>query len=184
MMTKLSKLQRALRALAAGPSRTASSQDLQSRRVAKRWIQANISREYDVLLRLQVLEGVAGVPHRTWFMQGRRGLDLAAKHFEPEQARTLDDWLKPEDQKGYADLLKVLSRHIQKRDLSLDVQDVINSGLYGTPLNNPSRPTLSAQLYKMGKALKKQILSGRASSRSILSGPGARGFKQIIDTEG
>ena len=61
-----------IRAIITGSDRVAN-------KVAARWLFANMVLEYDWLIRLQVLEGTAGVPQGTWWNKRERGLRMARR---------------------------------------------------------------------------------------------------------
>ena len=70
-----------------------SPQNKVIRRIATRWLVATMALEYDRMIRLQYLEGVAHIPVNTWWKQGKNGLLKAMKHFEGEAIQ--NTWFDP-----------------------------------------------------------------------------------------
>jgi hypothetical protein len=68
-------------------------------RVATRWLVADLMTEYDAVMRLQILEGAAGVASGTWTggKNSRTGLKEAISHFSVrEDTKEMDPaWLSP-----------------------------------------------------------------------------------------
>jgi hypothetical protein len=176
---QLREIQRAIHELrVAMRGRAASFGVRLAQRVAMRWLVANQNLQYDIMLRLQILEGVAGIPVRTWWDKGKKGLKLAANHFaEVEGADLNPDWLS-EGNTGAYELAAAKLAKLAKGQVS--PLDVIHSALFGIPMD-PSLPKENLiKLYEVGKHLKQPILDGKETPKKTMAGLGGRFLEQSV----
>jgi hypothetical protein len=156
-------------------------------RVAARWLQAGINQELDIMIRLQTLEGAAGVRHRAWGDKGRRGFKLVREHFSPDEVQVLEKmgWLDTGDTGTYVRLLKKLTHYVGSlaRGIGasrLDPREVIDSALFRLPtkLDDKKFKTetgdidttklIEPKFWKAGVNLKNEILSGRRTPQKAI----------------
>lgn len=64
-------------------------------KVAARWALANMNREYDIMVRLQALEGAMGMTPGAWWTKGRRGLELAKHAAHTKNVDVDPSWFDP-----------------------------------------------------------------------------------------
>ena len=175
---QLREIQRAIRELRiAMQVKTASFGVRVAQRVAMRWLIASQNTQYDIMLRLQILEGVAGIPVRTWWDKGKKGLAVAAKHFAESGSKLNPDWLTERNTGSYELTATMLAKLAKGKIQPLDV---IHSALFGIPLD-PSLPKETLiKLYEVGKHLKQGILDGKETPRKVMSGLGGRFLRQSV----
>lgn len=137
-------------------------------RVATRWLTAGMEKEYDIMLRLQVLEGAAGVPLDTWWKKGARGLGIAQKSFEQETLKP--EWFDPALSGMFGVVQGILHTVINQYHLSITPYDMINNALMGIPLDaSAPRETLRAA-YESGRVLAAKIRGGQETPISVARG--------------
>ena len=98
-------------------------------KVATRWLKKASDEDFDVLARLQVLEGAAGLRAGAWSNRGRAGLRQAMGHFE---GSPLDpNWFAR--QSGMYRLLKATAQRIlsTSRVTNVDADDLLQNALAG-----------------------------------------------------
>lgn len=165
---------------------SASPQNRMRILIAARWVWANMTAEYDRLIRVQVLEGLAGVPVGNWSRSGgARGLAQAKRVFENQH--DLDPaWLTPDNTGAYQVLAKATAKILQTTGLlgRLEPNDVINSAMTGLPLD-PTEQTLRLRpAYELGKKdqNKGDILSGKINPQQVAaSGLQKAMFNRVMD---
>ena len=190
----LHQIQQALRQLRVMP-RVASERVALRRRIAVRWLEANEAALYDRMIRLQVLEGVAGVPFQRWFGKDLKGLQLAREHFtESGDIDIIDEdpqrgWLATGNTGAFGLLKGILIRFFEEYtrgrgvEIKLDVLDTIHNGLFGVPMEASKEHTNVKKLYSAGKEKRANILAGQETPQKFMSGIGSKGFQQIIQSE-
>ena len=136
-------------------------------RVAARWLWASITTEYDILIRLQLLEGVAGVPEGKWAKSlgsGRAGLSKAQAALAGNPIQEI--WFS-ESNTGALDVFQgIVRKFIVRNHLhSVDAFDVINNMLMGIGLEGSVKPFF----YGSGENenIRKSILSGKVTPKSL-----------------
>lgn len=168
-MDVVAKIQ-ALRALR---SRVASASLKPSLRVmlrlASRWLQASMESDMDMLMRIQVLEGAAGVPVGSWMKLQRKGMQLAQQHFEG----------KPVDPSWFAlgtntGMYALVYRAVQKgidvaKYRHVDPLDMINSGLMGIGANIDG-DEIKRPCYAAGLKASSGIQSGSETPTKVAAG--------------
>lgn len=196
-MSRLQQLERALRALQNDPIRKASV----TRRVAERYLEDKIGIEYDILFRLLILEGAAGVPFQTWAKLGRRGLSRAEQHFPPAEREVMRKnlWFTPANSRAIEALRGVLIRFIKERargiggSRQISVKEVLHHGLFGIPTTRFETEGSEAggadaedkirysarKAYTIGEALSNKIRSGEESPVGIATSIAGKYFSQI-----
>ena len=112
-----------------------------SQRIARRWVVASLQREYDAMLRLQVLEGALGLPVGYWWKRGSRGL----AEFQGEYGESLHpDWFDPKSTQYIQALSHTVNKKIRKDGLLEDLDDVLQSIVSGVPLRDSWKSKLIA----------------------------------------
>lgn len=150
-------------------------------RVALRWLQAKQNVQYDMMLRLQVLEGAAGVPPRTWWEKGPRGLAMAKAHFEEKGETGINpSWFVPQDSRAF-EVLEAQLKGVAKG--VVQPLDVIHSALFGIPLDPSVTKQNKIKLYEVGVKLKQGILSGEETPKKAIAGMGGKYIRQLVIAE-
>lgn len=153
-------------------------------RVARAFLRRQANGAYDLLARLLLLEGAAGVPHGT-FTGGKGGLHRGlrkAKAFFADYADTMDPlWFSEKDTGAWLALSNridgTLSRFgIHDPDKKLEISHNLMMGL-GAKGGERSRP-----LYKIGEKGVVSIQEGREGPLSLLRGvAGAYFTRQVMN---
>ena len=151
--------------------RTATERDPEKKlvlKVASRWLWASLRGDYDVFLRLQVLEGAAGVNVGHWWKKGKAALPVARAAFEHDSVDP--SWFTPSESDMFGVLNNTCSRALQQYHVPLESFDFINNALMGIPMNPMDREILHSP-YEVGKASAAKIKSGVEVPGSIAGGP-------------
>jgi len=138
-------------------------------KVAYRYLMAMISPKYDQALKLQILEGVAGVPWGSWFQEARSGMSKAKRRFEETDIDPA--WL---DRSGglYQIIHRALTPMIGSANLvDIEADDVIQDLVF------PSEQTdlgvalreVKKILYSLGEQKRSEILGGTMSPTQAAS---------------
>ena len=151
--------------------------------VAKRWLIANMMTEYDWVIRLQVLEGAAGVPAGTWWKKRLHGLKAASAHFEGQDVSPL--WFTTGDSGMFRIVKQVVTSEINKSPYIRggDPLDFINSALMGLTVDLTGDKTRALPAYGAGKLYKNGITSGSETPETIAKGNLGRMIKQRVMDE-
>lgn len=156
-------------------------------RLAKRWLQANMGLEYDRLIRVQILEGVAHVHPGAWSKQGGvRGLLQAARFIQDKfPDNTMNPlWLDPTEMKAYAVLKKGTANSINMFKLrGFEPDDIINSALTGLKLDPTEEELNKFPAYQLGfKDTRGAILGGSITPAGVAaSGLNKAMFNRVRD---
>jgi len=137
-------------------------------RVASRWLLSTVTKEYDQMLRLQVLEGAAGVPEGTWWKKGRRGFKPAADTLSGFSVHP--DWFNPGQSKMGPIVGGVVGKIINDTGVPLDDLDIVNNALMGLPLDSSNPKRTKRPAYETGRVLSGKILSGKETPASVAKG--------------
>ena len=147
-------------------------------RLAALWLSQTVSRDFDILMRLQILEGVAGVPLDTWMSKQRRGLAIAASFFEDKGTlnKIKPEWFSRDDTR----MANIVATNLAKRIRSLKLKgveplDLIGSYLMGIGVN-VNDAQVQRPCYVIGRNKADLILSGRESPQSLAKGFVSRYF--------
>jgi hypothetical protein len=151
-------------------------------RVSSRWLQASMAVEYDLLLRLQILEGAAGVRVDSWWKKPKsQALTSARKFFENSGLNP--EWLAERAQSLFNVLQRTLSGIIHSYHLTIEPFEVLNNSLMGLPID-PTDTDSSSQIlrqpYQAGKFLAQKIKSGEETPQSVGSGVLANMLKKKV----
>ena len=150
-------------------ARTASPQGALNR-VASRWLVANASLQYDILIRLQFLEGVAHVPQGTWSRLGKFGLPKAMKHFEGQAVQNV--WFDA----GNSGMFKIIYgtlRTVINRFPAIhgtDPFEILDGALMGLGQGTDFATDRSMTVYETGRFLHTKVLSGDETPESVGKG--------------
>jgi len=162
--TLLQEIIRTLKANAIGQTKQASSA-----RVALRWFMATLGVvELDLALRLQILEGAAGVPPHTWWKEGRRGLYKAKEHFVGTDINP--QWLSPDNSGAYTMLERFIQQTLSKFELKEEPSDYITNALMGFRIDmskDPGKPPIYSAGVKASEGLK----NGTETPSMVVAGP-------------
>jgi hypothetical protein len=157
-------------------------------RVAARWLKASQEAEYDLLLRLQVLEGAAQVHVGIWFGKGgRNGLRLARAYFaENPQPEMKPEWLDPR----YSRMFGIVEGRLEAAIRSYGVTkvgplDIINNYLMGLPIDPEGEQTQGSKrvCYATGAFLADKIFSGKETPESTAKGLLSQFFIRKVSNE-
>lgn len=158
---------------AAWRNRTASS--LSTMRVAERWLLADHP-GMDLIARLQVLEGVAGVKPWTWAQNPKQGLKKALAHFA-EQGGTINPAWFSEGNTGMVRVMESIARAITKDKVTdKSPETVVSDVIMGMKADGELVPVPS--LVDLGGKNQGAILSGKETPSSFGGGVGS---KQVRD---
>jgi hypothetical protein len=132
-------------------------------------------------MRLQVIEGAAGVPIDSWMRLQRRGLAVAKAHFEGQYP--IDPlWFSTENTGVYNVLFSCIQRVISSYKLRrIEPLDVMNSQLMGLGSNmdvGRSRPC-----YAAGVATSARILAGKEHPAELAKGKLCQMFMNKVSIE-
>ena len=103
----------------------------------------------DMLARLSVLEGAAGVAPGTWLVKRERGFGDALNHFGPNLAPA---WTSATDQGVYDKAVSAARRSLQDVS-SMDADDLVQEMMLGS--NSAASPRRSRLFYSVGEQLRK-----------------------------
>jgi len=137
-------------------------------RVASRWLVANMKDEYDAMIRLQILEGAAGVPVDTWWQKGRRGFKDAASRFS--DTNLVPQWLEPKNSGALGIIERNIKAMLNSTGVPFDPMDIINNSLMGIRIDASDERDTQRAPYEAGKVLSKKISSGDETPASVAKG--------------
>jgi len=126
--------------------------------VAARWLTANLKDEYDAMLRLQVLEGVAGVPVDSWWQEGRRGVGAAADRLG--SADIDPAWLSRKNSGMLAIIERTLAATLRGFGVPYEPMDIINNALMGLKIDSSREGRTGRPAYEAGVDLRARVLAG------------------------
>lgn len=138
-------------------------------RLASRWLKADMAVDYDLLLRLQILEGAAGVPVDSWWNKPK-GYALAKARAAFGKVGINPEWLAERSRGLFNVLQRTLSGAIRSFRLNIDPLDVINNSLMGIPLDPSIDKSVERAPYIAGKYLAEKIKKGEETPTSVASG--------------
>lgn len=141
-------------------------------RIASAWLARTANKQYDLIIRLQVLEGVAGQPKGVWYNKGIQGLNQAIKtlgndhNIDPQWFSTSDTGMFNHLETSLGILLNKFKLYNKtKVDHSMALGFIHNMimgfGFRGTGDASP-------MLFELGKWLKDKILAGKETPRTII----------------
>jgi len=136
-------------------------------RVASKWVQASIELQYDIFLRLQVLEGAYPITVDHWWKKGKVALPVAQKAFENDAVDP--SWFSPAYSGMYGIIFAACKRTLNSYGIPLEPFDFINNALMGIPIDPTANRTLRAP-FEVGKASADKIKSGIETPKSIAGG--------------
>ena len=180
---ELKIIQEALRQIQG--TRLASGQDTPALRVAARYLTANIALQYDQMLRLQVLEGAAGVPVGSWFGKGRLGFKsaqdaLASTQIQPE-------WFDLNESNMYSILKRSSKALLHSYGATAEPYDLLNNALMGITIDASSMDEGAGQTlrppYEAGKYLSAKIKQGVETPDSVAKGILGTFIKRKVQNE-
>lgn len=119
--------------------------------------------EYDVMFRLQVLEGAAGVRPGSWWQKGRRGLKAAEDVFT---GTSIDpSWLQSGNSGLASYLLRTAHNAVREFKLThIGGEDILHNALMGLKLDGSPGAKLPA--YSAGEALSDAIKAGKETPKT------------------
>ena len=147
-------------------------------KIAIRWLTADINRDYDIMLRLQVLEGATGQQVGVWWGHGRSGLRKAKAELADQNVRP--EWFSKDPTGMYKIVSAMIQRSITSYRLThVEPLDLIHSGLMGIPVKTWEVKNNAKIPYGAGKAGKGKILSGREGPKDVAKGMGGTFLKMV-----
>ena len=123
------------------------------KKVAHRYLNASVQKvaawSMDMLARLSILEGAAGVAPGTWLRQKERGFGHALDFFGPKLPAS---WTSTRDQGVYDKALAAAAKILRNSSM-VDPMDLIQDMIIGS--TTTSGPARSRVFYSVGNALRK-----------------------------
>ena len=156
----------------AGHTRTAASRSIL--KVAERWLLADGMIGYDLMARLQLLEGAAGQKAWTWSRNPRQGLREAAAFFADQSESVNPAWFSGRDT-GMVSIIKSKTfGHMQQMGTGIgkSPDEIITNVLMGMGASGHKYPEPS--LVGVGRDFRVGILSGKETPASMGAGPASR----------
>jgi len=137
-------------------------------RVASRWLRASMATDYDLLIRLQILEGVAGVPVDTWWKKPKaEALREARTAFEGMPIKP--EWLEAQSSTLFDVLTRKIGGLMRSYKLDNEPYEVIHNSLMGIGLKGEAG--IERAPYNSGKKFSEEIKHGRETPLSVAQGP-------------
>lgn len=141
--------------------------------VASRFVAASMERlaawNMDMLARLSILEGAAGVSPGTWLRRKERGFGSALDHFGPKLAAA---WTATTNQGVYDKAVATAARSLRGSH-GVDAYDVVQDLVAGS--SSSSGPARNRIFYAVGKALRKD-------RDALSSGSVTPGHRRVLGT--
>lgn len=152
-------------------------------RVASRWIKASMDIEYDIMLRLQVLEGAAGFPEYSdrWWKGGRANLAKAQAHFEGEPIK--EAWFSTGNTGMITTLRASAQKAIHQYRITTDPDEFINAALMGISSKSQEDKRTQQIPHTVGVKLSRNIRKGKESPIDVAKGMLAKFLWNKINTE-
>jgi hypothetical protein len=153
-------------------------------KVAQRWLLSlDVKTEYDIMMRLQVLEGAANVPLGSWWQKGSAGLDIAKNWFADKEPNNKIDptWFSPRFTTCFSIVEAQVAAKIRSYRLNEDPFDYITNALMGLSLSADVETVAPA--YKTGEMATVGILSGKETPITLAKGPLGTFFKRRVDRD-
>ena len=147
----------------------ASKQPALITRVATSWLKKALSQEYDILARLQVLEGADGLRSGAWSARGRQGLRLAEQSLS---GSVEPSWLSPKETGFYKMLRQQAASILSQSGGALDADDLLQNALGGIGRDRETGELIEVKklLYEVGKHLADKVTSGQETPASVANG--------------
>jgi len=161
-------IQRKIQALQALRSRQASAGSRQGviLKIAIRWLTADINRDYDIMLRLQCLEGAADQRDGVWWKHGRSGLRKARAELSSYPIQP--DWFSKDPTGMYKIVDTVQAKYIRSYRLThVEPLDLIHSALMGIPVKTWDDAVIEKVPRSVGRNTKDKILSGKEGPKPV-----------------
>ena len=154
-------------------------------RVAIRWVKAGMERDFDILMRLQVLEGAAGVPEDTWMKKQRAGLPMAQAYFADKGSPVNPEWFSATPTGMYQIIMGTIQKLITSLKLRLiDPVDILSNALMGLPMpggrRDREKEVIARTCYAAGQKLSERILEGKETPVSAAKGVVSRYFSNRV----
>lgn len=155
----------------------ASPEQLLQIRVAARWLRANLKLDYDLMLRLQILEGVANVPVGTWWRKGKMALPKAKAHFENSQIQSA--WFDPGYTGMYGIIERVLMQILAKHPkVQMEPAEIVSHALMGMSFGKDTSKDRTPAPLTVGISLRRGILDGTETPDLVAKGTLSRSMIQ------
>lgn len=141
-----------------------------NRRVATRWLVANMMLQYDIMIRLQFLEGVAHVPAGTWTRQGKLALPRVQKHFENQAVQ--NEWFDAGNTGMFKILYGSLRSVINRFPIihGTDPYEIIDGALAGLGTGTDFAADRVMPVYETGAFLKVKVIKGEETPETVAKG--------------
>jgi hypothetical protein len=163
-------------------------------RLAARFVLGSVdSAEYDIIARLQILEGATGTvstgPNAgKWWKMGRRGLAAAAEHYAGTDIDP--SWLSPDKTGLISKTVAMVTREFRAwakggDGMAAGPEDIIQNGLMGLSKDGmtPRKggPIFLGWAASLANSLGKNIQSGKATPQGIAGAPAAVFLQRVKD---
>ena len=127
-----------------------------------------MEREYDIFLRLQILEGALGVAVDRWWRAGAKSFGEIAAFMQSRGVGEKIDpqWFSPSD----TDVVDALTASLRRVSPAIEPVDTINDALLGIPVDPSSGKMTLRAPYEVGEYLSDKILRGKVSPRKVAEG--------------
>lgn len=151
-------------------------------RIAYKWAKRASSDKLDLMVRLSMLEGAAGVTPGSWSDNPSQGLNKAVDHFA---GSSLDPtWLSKQSQGVYNHLLRSAQSILRSSRVEgvtdLSAEEVLTSALMGM---GRSEGTKKRVFYEAGKGMAHGILTGAESPMQATRGKANTYLRNSVLTE-
>lgn len=175
----------------AGVVRNASHPRPLMQRVAVRMMLANMKHSYDLMMRLQILEGAAGVPRGTWWESGASGLKKATAHFA-ESPNLHPAWLAERSTTVVDVAAAAIGTEMRRFRLPLEMRknlaetpfDIVHNALMGMRIDPSDRTPVSTFIFRAaGSDFSTKILDGIETPKTIAQGPVQSWLKRKVQNE-
>ena len=176
----------------ASMDRTLSKHARLMSRMAARYILGNVdSADYDIMARLQVLEGATGAatgPHAgKWWKQGRRGLKAAQDHYAGTDIDP--SWFSTSNTGMISKIFGMVRSEFNKwtrgRQVHFTPEDIVQNGIMGLNKDGMSPSKKGPFCFQMGlenKGVAAGIKSGKDTPQGV-AGIAAKFFTQKVSNE-
>lgn len=169
------------RAVLAGfrDARTASKASAETR-VAEKYVRTALHASYDLMVRLQILEGAAGVPLGSWWRKARISQGIT----EAFAGAALDpSWLSPQDTGAAGLAVGLLGQSIRSFNFGgapPEPLGMLNAVLMGVSTIDNEHVSEKPVFYHAGTQLRAGILNGSEDPKAIVGGPANKWIKRKV----
>ena len=151
-------------------------------KVALRWLLAlDMKTEYDIMMRLQVLAGAAGVPVNTWWREGSSSLPKAKAWFDDNKYPVDPEWFSSKYTNAFGIVEGQVRAQIKRYGLTDEPFDYINNAIMGQGIHSDVDTVFPA--YTAGARYAQKILKGKETPISMAKGSLGVSFRNRVDSD-